>query len=259
MCILNNAGKLCGYDQYPVSFLSAHDLIFVCLQARIARLPSEIVKRCDFRKLHNESFLRDLYNCDWDKFVESNGEDKMVTSLNRNLVSVLDRHAPVRAKSQRFQLASWLNNYIFQKMKECDRVRRAWRKHRKPELHKLFKALRNRVQSLIRDAKENYYQNVFSLKRDTVSTWSELRRLGLIGSSAGKNRCNLDLDELNAAFILSIAAGFDTESGDLNWHPDDSDLERFNDAHFFFADISSKALRDAIFKGGPLPFLKQWA
>lgn len=41
-----------------------------------------------------------------------------------------------------------------------------------------------------------------------------------------------------------------TESGDLNWHPDDSDLERFNDTRFFFADISSKTLRDAIFKGG---------
>lgn len=155
LCILNNADKLCG--QYPVFFLSAHDLIFVCLQARIARLPGEIVKRCDFCKLHNESFLRDLNNCDWGKFVESNGEDEIVTSLNRNLVSVL------HLCEQEVRGFSLLNNYIFQKMKEWDRVRRTWRKHRKPELHKLFKALRNRVQSLIRDAKENYYQNVFSL------------------------------------------------------------------------------------------------
>ncbi|KMQ91290.1 reverse transcriptase [Lasius niger] len=134
-------------------------------------------------------------------------------------------------------------------MKERDRVRRAWRKHKKPELHKLFKRLRNRVQSLIRDAKENYYQTVFSQKRDTVSTWGELRRLGLVSSSSGKNRCNFDLDELNVAFILSTSAGSDIESGDLNWDPDALDVERFDDTCFFFADISPKALRDAIFKG----------
>ena len=115
--------------------------------------------------------------------MESNSEDEMVTSLNRNLVSVLDRHAPMRERKQRLPPAPWLNNYIIQKMKERDLVRRAWRKHRKPELHKLFKKLRNKVQSLIRDAKENYYQTVFSQKRDTVSTWSELRRHGLVSSS----------------------------------------------------------------------------
>ncbi|CAL1671702.1 unnamed protein product [Lasius platythorax] len=134
-------------------------------------------------------------------------------------------------------------------MKERDRVRRAWRKHRKPELHKLFKKLRNRVQSLIRDAKENYYRTVFSLKRDTVSTWGELRRLGLVSSSSEKDRCNFDLDELNAVFILSSSAGSDIESGDLNWDPDALDIKRFDDTCFFFADISPKALRDAIFKG----------
>lgn len=249
LCIIDNKENLNGYGQCPVPFLSAHDLIFISLRLRIDRLPASTVKIRDFRTLDVETFLEDLSGWDWSNFTKINCVDEMLTVLNYNLISVLDRHAPMREITRKRSPAPWLNNYIIQRMKERDRARRAWRRYGKPELHYIFRKLRNEVQSHVREAKKKYYLTTFSHKRGIASTWGELKRFRLLNSSTGRSQCSFNLDELNAAFILSPsphpgAQSVSSESHSLTW-----DSGGFDDMEFFFADISPKALMDAIHKG----------
>ncbi|CAL1672688.1 unnamed protein product [Lasius platythorax] len=210
LCIIEGKEKLKEYGQCPVPFLSTHDLIFICLHLRITRSSGTTTKARDLRNLDAETFLDDLSSQDWSNFPTIDCVDEMLTAINCNLVSVLDRHAPIREIIQKRPPAPWLNNYIIQKMKQRDQARRAWCKHRKPELYDVFKKLHNRVQSLIREAKKEHYLAAFNCKRRITSIWRELKRLGLIGSSVRNNRCNFDLDVKQRLHLVFFASPGDT-------------------------------------------------
>ncbi|KMQ81617.1 reverse transcriptase [Lasius niger] len=167
----------------------------------------------------------------------------MLTIINHNLLSALDRHAPVREIVQKRPPAPWVNNYIIQKMKQRDRVRRAWRRHGKPEFYEAFKRLRNLVQSQIREAKEKYYLTALKGKQGPSSTWGELKHLGLLGSLA-KNRCNFDLNELNSAFTSSSSQYPEVRPVHSALCSSPGDLGQFDETDFFFADILPKTIRD---------------
>ncbi|KMQ81735.1 dna mismatch repair protein, partial [Lasius niger] len=117
-----------------------------------------------------------------------------------------------------------------------------------PELYDVFKKLRNRVQSLIREAKKEHLA-AFNCKRGIASTWGELKRLGLIGSSVRNNRCNFDLDVLNNAFILSSSPHPVTQSVCSVSSLHSGDCGRLDETELFFADIPPKVLINAILKG----------
>ncbi|CAL1671815.1 unnamed protein product [Lasius platythorax] len=118
LCILDSGQKLTEYGQCPVPFLSMHDLIFVRLRLRIARTSAGKLRRRDFRKLQEESYLRDLINCDWESFVTTSCVDEKVRLLNSNLTSVLNVLAPVRERVCKKRPAPWLTNSIVQRMRE---------------------------------------------------------------------------------------------------------------------------------------------
>ncbi|KMQ90665.1 rna-directed dna polymerase from mobile element jockey-like protein, partial [Lasius niger] len=210
LCIIDGKEKLREYGQCPVPFLSAHDLIFICLHLRITRSSGTTTKARDFRNLDAEAFLDDLSSQDWSNFPTIDCVDEMLTAINCNLVSVLDRHAPIREIIQKRPPAPF---------------------------------------SLIREAKKEHYLAAFNCKRKIAFTWGELKRLGLIGSSVRNNRCNFDLDVLNNAFILSSSPHPVTQSMCSVSSLLSGDCGRFDETELFFADISPKALITAILKG----------
>ncbi|KMQ82425.1 reverse transcriptase [Lasius niger] len=133
-------------------------------------------------------------------------------------------------------------------MRKRDRARRAWRKHRKPELYSVFKLLRNEVQSQIRKAKKNHYWGVLNRRQNAASMWGELRRLGLIGAPKA-TLGSLDLNELNLAFSSVTHADSDMERGLPGGDESTLDSGQFDDSEFFFLDISPSQLLRAIQKG----------
>ncbi|KMQ90605.1 rna-directed dna polymerase from mobile element jockey-like protein [Lasius niger] len=248
LCILDDEQKLSKFGQCPVPFLSMHDLIFVRLRLRVARVSGNKLKRRDFHKLHAESFLADLDSCDWEEFVTAGCADRKVEIFNSNLTEVLNTHAPMREWVYRRRPAPWLTGFIVQRMRERDRARRAWRRHRKPELYGVFKSLRNEVQSRIRGAKRNHYRETLSRKQGISPMWGKLRRLGLIGALKAPDLRGLDLDELNRAFCSHARAG-----AGCNSVADDMvvlDTVQFDDAEFFFSDISPSQLLRVASRGG---------
>ncbi|CAL1671726.1 unnamed protein product [Lasius platythorax] len=132
-------------------------------------------------------------------------------------------------------------------MRERDRARRAWRKHCKPELYRVFKSLRNEVQSRIRRVKRNYYRGVLDRKQKATVMWGELRRLGLIGSAATPDLHGLDLNDMNLAFsALHADREFDFVGGDEVT----LDSGQFDDSEFFFLNVSPCQVLNIVHRGG---------
>ena len=245
LCILDSEQKLVDYGQCPVPFLSMHDLIFVRLSLRTATVPRGKLRRRDFGKLKNEVFLEDLNGQDWERFITTVCENEKIELLNKNLTSVLDVHAPMREWVSKKRPAPWLTNRIVQSMRERDRARRAWRKHRKPELYIVFKSLRNEVQSRIRRVKRNYYRGVLERKQKATVMWAELRRLGLIGSAATSDLHGFDLNDMNLAFSAL--------HGEFNFVGGDEvilDSGQFDDSEFFFLNVSPCQILSIVHGGG---------
>ena len=63
LCIIDDAEKLISYGQHDVSFLSAHDLIYVEYDLRIKRVHDRCVWVRDFRSFDSERFLDELDSC----------------------------------------------------------------------------------------------------------------------------------------------------------------------------------------------------
>lgn len=96
----------------------------------------------------------------------------------------------------------WLTEEVRKATRERDVVRRLWRRTRKNEDYDKFKVLRNRVKSMVRQAKRSYYLNAFHNTDNANRTWNRLtiRHLGLIKDKGNSVGLTHSVEELNEYF-----------------------------------------------------------
>ena len=83
----------------------------------------------------------------------------LVNDLHRSLASLLDTHAPLRSCSiPNCTPVPWFNDKIKTAKIERRKEEKVWRKSRSDEDRKVFCSARNKVSSLIHEAKTEYYQ-----------------------------------------------------------------------------------------------------
>jgi len=127
--------------------------------------------------------------------------DSKVAIFNNHLLDCYDKHAPLRCISPKHLPAPWLTTNIKDKMVERNRARRTWRRWRTDSNYTRYKKLRNKVQSLVRDAKMKYYLDVFNVPGEPCTIWKRLKNLGLIKSKSLDSRLIFSTDELNDFFV----------------------------------------------------------
>ncbi|XP_011860418.1 PREDICTED: RNA-directed DNA polymerase from mobile element jockey-like, partial [Vollenhovia emeryi] len=227
--------------QHDVSFLSSHDLIYIAYKIRVERTKIRNVWARDFRFFDHEKFSRDLLAKNWNEFYMANDVDSKVELFNSFLLECFDQHAPERLTRPRKLPAPWLSDEIKRRMRERDRARRLWRKHKCDRLYSLFRVLRNDVQTLVRNAKKEYYTNFFRNCRDPGTMWNSLRHLGIIKSRYSGCPLPCSLDELN----LHFASAGDREEAPKpeQLHADDG---AFDDSRFYWGIVTPEEIVSAL-------------
>ncbi|GAB0087419.1 hypothetical protein DMENIID0001_017170 [Sergentomyia squamirostris] len=90
-------------------------------------------------------------------------------------------------------------------MQDRDQANVIWRRSRLAEDHRRFKVLRNNVVTMIRDAKDKYYESQLDPTLDSRTLWRNVNRLGLKGADGDLGHCAQHPDSLNSFFCSSAS------------------------------------------------------
>ncbi|KMQ86751.1 reverse transcriptase [Lasius niger] len=203
LSIIDDRDKLMEYGQQDVAFLSAHDLIYVKYRIKTQRRCGRRITYRDWSCLDMDAFMSDICGIDWTVLLASNNMDEKVEEFNTKLIEILNKQVPLRTRCFKNLPAPWLTEDIRRVMRSRDQARRAWRRYRCDRLYNRYKALRNNVQALVRDAKKEHYMRMFSRAGKAEEIWRGLRHLGLIKARAEGGRLRHTVEELSEFFAQS--------------------------------------------------------
>jgi Reverse transcriptase (RNA-dependent DNA polymerase) len=126
--------------------------------------------RC-FKNFDSHHFSYDLNKMDLQNVYNCNHPDDAVSVIYDAFIPIIDKHAPLRRKRvKQATLPGWLSGEIIQTMKERDMAK----KH-KNNLE--FKRLRNKVSTLVRDAKRKFFSTLITNNRDTAQIWKAMNAI----------------------------------------------------------------------------------
>ncbi|KMQ83966.1 rna-directed dna polymerase from mobile element jockey-like protein, partial [Lasius niger] len=242
LCIVDDDEKLMDYGQQGAAFLSAHDLIYIKYAIKIQRRRGRRVVCRDWRDFDADSFQTDVSGIDWTSLISSNNIDEKIEIYNSELLRIFDSHVPLRQRNFKNLPAPWLRGDIQQAMRDRDLARRVWRRRRNDANYNRYKALRNSAQKLVRQAKQDYYNNIFNRARDANGIWNGLRHLGLIKSKDTGKCLTHAAGELNRFFVGYEAAQSMNEHDTL----DDVLTGNFDEERFHWSYITPLRIRRAI-------------
>lgn len=188
-----------------VPFLSAHDLISITYKIGIKRSPPRSILCRNFRNFNEQSFLSDIGEYDWTDLTSSNNIEEKVDIFNNKVLDHLNRHAPLQRIHFRNLPAPWLTEEIRKRIRERNRLRRVWRRHKNDTSYKNYKISKNSVQNMVREAKKSYHLAAFEKIENPIIIWSRLRHPGLIRVREDCKRLACTAEELNAYFSGSAA------------------------------------------------------
>ena len=146
----------------------------------IASGNKEITYR-SFKHFNNDLFLNDLVSVNWAAIETIDDVDTMIDTWYSMFTQIVDKHAPVKSQrvKRNFQ-PDWLTSEILDGMKERDRCK-------KNGNLELYRTLRNKISSLIKESKEATYKSKIETGQDDPrSIWKFFKEFGA-SSKRGNN------------------------------------------------------------------------
>ena len=167
-----------------------------------------------FKHFNDDLFLNDLMCANWNVIESFNDIDSMIDTWYSMFTAVVDMHAPVKTQRVKRNIQpDWLTSEILDSMKERDKCKKSGNLE-------LYKTLRNKISSLIKESKKATYKSkIDEGKNDPRSIWKIFKEFG---ASSKKNNDNKILG-------LNIDNEIVTDESIL--------AETFND---YFVNIASK-------------------
>ncbi|XP_044760860.1 uncharacterized protein LOC123318307 [Coccinella septempunctata] len=157
--------------------ISDHRLAFCeCYVPGSKRVQKFITYR-DFDDFDCEAFLSDLRSERWRSFTREPNINKKVQIFNDILLSVYDRHAPVRRRRISKPRAPWLTERLRGLMRKRDRAFAAFRRSGSAEDWNEYKRMRNGTLAEIRRSKTSYLLAASSDGNEAV--WKALKSLNV--------------------------------------------------------------------------------
>lgn len=203
-CIVDDLEKCIEFGQRGVSFLSAHDLIYLEYNIRVE--DNNIRKTISSRSYKNfslDSYLQDLNLKNWEELYHANNIDDKIRIMNSNILSTLDIHAPIKEvimKNQR--MTPWVSEKLRSLMRARNKAHRVWKSRKTSITHTRFKNLRNQCSKIFKMLESDYYVKKFGKIKEQKEKWSLLRKLHLIRSNDRDKPLNVNPEDLNEYFSM---------------------------------------------------------
>ena len=148
----------------------------------------------NFKHFNEREFYETLENFDWEYelMLNLNDSNKSLENLFKKINFFLDESAPYKKlnkKEIQLKQKPWINKDILTKIYERDKLLRKYCNlkdpTRKENIYAQYKALRNSITNLKRQAKVEYYRNFFELnKSNSKKIWKGIRSIVNINSNS---------------------------------------------------------------------------
>lgn len=174
-----------------------------------------------------------------------NGEDinQAVNTLNFDLLTLFDRHAPVKSFIPRNRPCPWITIDLRRLIRERDRLRRVCCCSATPRALAEYRAARNDVKSRLITARENHYRSLLLDITNPKDLWDKMRKMGIVKRNRTTTSLPFSVNDYNQ-YLLTV---FQPPNHDPSSVIDEADNLEFSDTRFYFQDISPVQLVSAIF------------
>ena len=202
--IYTNNDSLLSNTQVPQTSISDHFPVCCTWTSKSALQQSQGHKEIMFRsfkKFEPLAFLHDLSQMPFSEIYQFTDPDTALHKWYELFLSVLDKHAPLSKKRVKHkQLPPWLTKDIIKAMSTRDRLRRCGKVDE-------FKKMRNKVTSLVRQAKRNYFQKLINEDQSTSTLWKAINALtkGSQRNSKDSIPSNITAEALNKHFLTAVS------------------------------------------------------
>ena len=197
---VNDLSKLLLYDQLSCPVFSKHDLIFLTYDFNIKRNPNIEFYYRDYKNVNYVDLESAINNIDWNMIYFLSSPDDQVVFLQNNINVLFETHIPLK-KVKNNENKPWFSSKIQRYICERNEAYSRWKRYKIPELHRVFKMLRNKVNMEISRAKSNYYENKFKSIISSKKTWKTIKELGVCNNNCDNNLSAIDVNDLNEKFI----------------------------------------------------------
>ena len=141
----------------------------------------------DWSKFHSDNFLNDIRQINWDDTLHLLAEDPSLSFdiFHNTIKCLLDKHVPLKKTShskKRSKSNPWITKGILTSIVKRDRLHHYFRKEKDPFLKSLylenFKKYRNKIVSLCKLSKSNFFNKFFSDNQKNIGkVWEGVKSL----------------------------------------------------------------------------------
>lgn len=199
LIITSDVDLVKSHGQFSAPGFSHHDLVFASIKFKPPKPKAIVLKQRQFSRLNVSNLVNDASKIDWSEIEQTTSMDDKVATLNSNIVKLFDKHAPIRPVKIKRPPSPWFSDNLRKAMARRDRAFRKFKGNRSDENWSLYKKLRNRCNTLVRNAKKRYIAEQIELSTP-AGLWRFLRSLGLGKVKQTNFKITLNFNSLNTHF-----------------------------------------------------------
>lgn len=206
LLLCNDSSHILRFNQIDIPVLSNHDMIFASLNIETTQLNSNSFQIRNYDRVNATELSNSLDAIDWDSFYSITDPDMLVDIFNSIICDLHDQHVPIRTISKKSNPNPWFTNGIARAIVDRDMSFKQWKVTRNESDHVLFKRLRNKVNFLVRKAKQDFLTLRINTDLPAKTLWKRLKNIGINNSSPIQSN-TFEADTINQFFSESFSNG----------------------------------------------------
>ena len=199
LIVTSSSDRINSHGQYTASGFSHHDLLYLSYKIRSPKPPPRFLYRRILRAIDYTQLSHDAYNMEWRNVVHLTSVDEKVELLNKLIIQLYDKHAPIKKIRIKHPASPWITDEIKVLMAKRDKLKSKFKTAPSDELWNSFKLLRNQCNHLCRNAKRSYICSNLA-NSSPKNTWKFLHSFGVGKTKSNLTNSNFDLNDVNAHF-----------------------------------------------------------
>ncbi|XP_060807438.1 uncharacterized protein LOC132903372 [Amyelois transitella] len=153
----------------------------------------------NYARLNKEALCVDAAGTDWSTIVAADSINEKVSLLNETIVTLFDRHAPLRMVKLKRPPCPWITLGVRMAMRKRNKAFSKFKRDRSEINWTFYKEARNRCNQMVRSAKRHYFHDHIS-NLSAADTWKFLKSLGFGKSVSKALNLPFSSDDINTHF-----------------------------------------------------------
>ena len=214
--------ELCGtFSGNVLTCISDHLAQFCLLSDSKTFSPKHSVKKRDWAKFNGAEFLTQIQSIDWKNVLQSDLQNPNISIENflKCIKGLLDQHAPVKQfrpkKVINLKASPWMTPEILNSMKVRDKLYKSFLQAKDPlvkaTLKERFKLYRNRIVSICRQRKIDFYRNFFQENiQNSANVWKGINSITAVKRKVDSTVISLEINGKVTSDLPKVAESFNT-------------------------------------------------